>query len=406
MNKKIKKIITITLSILTLGITVFNTIPSTSVWAETNTASYTYEDMYSNSLEMFSSIWLFNAWSVYSVADDCTSITRQYQSKNKWSDQQADAFQNALWAAVSSRNVGVNKFSLFSYAYEDSQSNNDIYNQAMDLYNRMVAKNIESELIKSNKDFTINDAAKKVESYVNSGKLYIIKNNSFYKSNGNIRRFEKKSNVTGKPNDYRNIINKDDFYNDIGLIGKLSKDDFNYNVEENKDCYNDCYKYLTVYEGMNLQDAVINLWAIPFKCYDNAELAKKLAESCFQNTNGNKQQYGSGGNGDAFKHTVWNILNCLCFGDYKAGVYGFAHEDSGNNEIEDLGMDIYNNKVGREIAKELIDKHKNSSDKNITLEDVCSAAEKAIRDGRVFRISNKNGVLIYEKATWDDNCYR
>ena len=58
----------------------------------------------------------------------------------------------------------------------------------------------------------------------------------------------------------------------------------------------------------------------------------------------------SGGAGDAFRHALWSALMTRRAGVRLAKKFGDAHEDFPANSASDRAMDLYNNRVGREVG--------------------------------------------------------
>lgn len=56
------------------------------------------------------------------------------------------------------------------------------------------------------------------------------------------------------------------------------------------------------------------------------------------------------GNGDAFRHTYWNVLNRRSVGESFAKLFSDAHESEDPNGI-DKTMDLRNNKIGIDLGK-------------------------------------------------------
>lgn len=58
------------------------------------------------------------------------------------------------------------------------------------------------------------------------------------------------------------------------------------------------------------------------------------------------------GNGDAFRHTLWNYGMAIDVGQGFAKKWADAHENGAKGQPKlEKQMDLYNNKIGRELAK-------------------------------------------------------
>lgn len=68
--------------------------------------------------------------------------------------------------------------------------------------------------------------------------------------------------------------------------------------------------------------------------------------------NGNPVKGGEDGHNDAFRHAYWNALMTDRFGEDFASAMGTAHEGVPGNPGAREAMDLYNNEVGRRIARD------------------------------------------------------
>ncbi|MFI4852593.1 MAG: DUF6973 domain-containing protein [Gimesia chilikensis] len=143
--------------------------------------------------------------------------------------------------------------------------------------------------------------------------------------------------------------------------------------------FNDLYDDLPYSNRLNpkekkllKQDLISGLSAL--KCaYDARELTSQMykqTKSCLHN-----------GNGDAFRHALWNCLMAKSIGVSKAKQWGDAHENGGTSPNPPLEkeMDLFNNEIGRGI-----------SIKN--LDEAPKKVQAAVRKGRMRRIVNKKLV--------------
>lgn len=86
---------------------------------------------------------------------------------------------------------------------------------------------------------------------------------------------------------------------------------------------------------------------------------------------------------DAFRHAYWNALMTERFGEDWARDFGTAHEGVPGNEPEREAMDLYNNEVGRRIARDNPD---------ASPEELAQLVEDAVRRGEMVVI-DENGNL-------------
>lgn len=88
---------------------------------------------------------------------------------------------------------------------------------------------------------------------------------------------------------------------------------------------------------------------------------------------------------DAFRHTYWNARLAQEFGEDWALRYTTAHESIPGNEATREGMDLYNNEVGRAIARD----HPDASP-----EDLARYVREAVEGGRTV-VLDGDGNLAY-----------
>lgn len=91
------------------------------------------------------------------------------------------------------------------------------------------------------------------------------------------------------------------------------------------------------------------------------------------------------GHRDAFRHTYWNALMAKQYGNDWAEAFATAHEGLPGNDANREAMDLYNNEVGRRIAKE---------NPAATSEQLAALIERAVTDGSVVVI-DRNGDLAW-----------
>jgi hypothetical protein len=79
-------------------------------------------------------------------------------------------------------------------------------------------------------------------------------------------------------------------------------------------------------------------------CMGDGKLAISYAQSNYENT----EAVQHNGNGDAFRHTLWNFGMAIDVGSSFAQQWGDAHENgTPNNPPLEKQMDLFNNGVGR-----------------------------------------------------------
>lgn len=81
-------------------------------------------------------------------------------------------------------------------------------------------------------------------------------------------------------------------------------------------------------------------------CLANGKFALKYSQNLYKN------KVLHNGNGDAFRHTLWNYGMAIDVGQKFAKKWADAHENGANGQpgIE-KAMDLYNNNIGRNLAK-------------------------------------------------------
>ncbi len=102
------------------------------------------------------------------------------------------------------------------------------------------------------------------------------------------------------------------------------------------------------------------------------------------------------GHRDAFRHCYWNVLLTKKFGENWTEQFATAHEALPGNPAEREAMDLYNNEVGRQIAR---------SNKGKSEEDLVNIVKNAVNSGRLLvinQLSNlewSNNVALWEHGT-------
>lgn len=95
------------------------------------------------------------------------------------------------------------------------------------------------------------------------------------------------------------------------------------------------------------------------------------------------------GHQDAFRHIYWNVLLSRKFGDNFATAFATAHEGVPGNPADREAMDLYNNELGRKIARENPD----ASEKELQ-----AIIQKEIECGQAVVINNKGELVFSNEA--------
>ncbi len=115
----------------------------------------------------------------------------------------------------------------------------------------------------------------------------------------------------------------------------------------------------------------------PTRVYDCYK-ANQLADEALKSAKENYPKSLHNGPGDAYRHCYWSGLLTFEFGEAEAKGFGDRHEDDPNNPPNEKAMDLYNNNVGRTIAKTI-----RKGDKNA----MSAACKRAVSDGRLKTLS-------------------
>jgi len=120
-------------------------------------------------------------------------------------------------------------------------------------------------------------------------------------------------------------------------------------------------------------------------CLANGKLALKYSEDMY------KSNVLHNGNGDAFRHTLWNCGMAIDVGQSFAKKWADAHENgaSGQPKLE-KEMDLFNNKVGRGLAKTYPNTVSHNTFKNNT--------RAKVRAGKCRIISNNKLVKSFNSG--------
>lgn len=92
---------------------------------------------------------------------------------------------------------------------------------------------------------------------------------------------------------------------------------------------------------------------------------------------------------DAFRHIYWNVLMTLRLGENFARAFATAHEGVPGNEADREAMDLYNNELGRRIARE---------NPNASLEELQDIVAEAIRNGEALVIDAGGNLVFSDQA--------
>ncbi|GAA1480693.1 hypothetical protein GCM10009624_11330 [Gordonia sinesedis] len=107
--------------------------------------------------------------------------------------------------------------------------------------------------------------------------------------------------------------------------------------------------------------------------YDARSLADQVAKSRFPEKSQND------GHGDAFRHAYWNALMTREFGEAWTNSYATAHERLGGNPANREAMDLYNNEIGRKVAR---------TNPNASPDELADLVAKEVKEGRTVVITD------------------
>lgn len=119
-------------------------------------------------------------------------------------------------------------------------------------------------------------------------------------------------------------------------------------------------------------------------CMGNGKFATDYAED----------NYSSGlhnGNGDAFRHTIWNFGMVIDVGYDFAKKWSTAHEDGGTGPALEKQMDLFNNLVGLTLGKDNPGTILHSTFISKTKEKVSNGSCRIIANNKLVN-SNKDGL--------------
>jgi hypothetical protein len=106
-----------------------------------------------------------------------------------------------------------------------------------------------------------------------------------------------------------------------------------------------------------------------------------------------KEWIGNDGHRDAFRHCFWNARLTKEFGFKWTEQFATAHEALPMNTAAREAMDLYNNEVGRRIAKD---------NPKATVADLAKLVRKAVDDGKLI-VVDRSGKLAWSNSVtlWD-----
>ncbi|MGO1070472.1 DUF6973 domain-containing protein [Lysobacter sp. CA199] len=96
-----------------------------------------------------------------------------------------------------------------------------------------------------------------------------------------------------------------------------------------------------------------------------------------------REWQGNDGHRDAFRHAYWNALMTQKYGAEWTGAFATAHEGVPGNNANREAMDLYNNKIGREIG---------AANPNVSAEKLADLVEQSLNQGKLVMI-DRNGQL-------------
>lgn len=114
------------------------------------------------------------------------------------------------------------------------------------------------------------------------------------------------------------------------------------------------------------------------KFNDIKQMAKDAGEQ--SKWEGQNPDTEADGQGDALRHAYWNALLTQEFGSEWTEKFTNAHERSGGNPVHREAMDIYNNKMGRDIG--LANMDASPEELRIKIENAIDRGEMVVIDGR------------------------
>lgn len=119
-------------------------------------------------------------------------------------------------------------------------------------------------------------------------------------------------------------------------------------------------------------------------CLANGKFALGYSQDMYENS------VLHNGNGDAFRHTLWNYGMAIDVGDSFAKKWADAHEDGAKGQPKlEKKMDLFNNKIGRELAKTYPNTVRHSTFKKNSREKVRVGKCRIIKGKKLVKSSKK-----------------
>ena len=106
------------------------------------------------------------------------------------------------------------------------------------------------------------------------------------------------------------------------------------------------------------------------------------------------------GRRDAYRHALWNALNAIDIGRAQAKVVGDLHESSNdpNTDPKAVEMDLFNNKVGRQIASDYFNEvggQNNLPETGEMIKEISTKIKQAIENGemKIIKMDTEENYL-------------
>ena len=147
-------------------------------------------------------------------------------------------------------------------------------------------------------------------------------------------------------------------------------------------------KTLTSTEGRLLDDLGSRRGLLGLKSFaDTAERAYVEADERFPQVDASGAEVvgGEDGHNDAFRHAFWNATMTREFGEDFAAAFGTAHEGLAGNPADREAMDLYNNELGRSVAR---------ANPDASTDELAELITRAVTDGEAVVIDG-SGELAY-----------
>jgi hypothetical protein len=162
----------------------------------------------------------------------------------------------------------------------------------------------------------------------------------------------------------------------------------NYQVDESpQTTFDPGFPYNLIVDPVSVTEAELALLEelSALELYELSDIKDDAYEESQERFNG---QGGEDGHQDAFRHAYASVLLALRFGEEFAESFTTAHETGVNNPADREAMDLYNNEVGRRIARE---------NPSATLAELADLVFEAIENGEMIVIDENN------ELAWSDD---